>query len=338
MVASVDTIIGSIRDGLASLETSELSMIFLPIFCYWAYSTLFYVLSILRITSVELHKIPTNQPSRRPPNPTVSAVLTKVAIQHVFQAIVALGIAVVARPSSDAPPRQIEEWYIMIPKIVIAALLLDTYQYWMHRWMHLNRYLYRTIHSVHHELTAPYAFGALYNHPLEGLLMDTVGGAVPSILLDMHPWTSTIFFTVATLKTVDDHCGYTLPWDPFQAMFPNNAAYHDLHHYGKGIRYNFSQPFFNFWDYYCNTDYETEMAKLQQKKKHVEHINGTTEEKKKHVEHINDSKKVGSTSNGNAAGKANGKTNGNGHAYTNGSATATVTVTTPVRRSPRRHK
>ena len=130
----------------------------------------------------------------------------------------ALALAISIRPPSDQPPRQMESWYLIGVKLAIAALLLDTYQYWMHRWMHLNRTMYKYFHSVHHELTAPYAFGALYNHPLEGLLMDTIGGAVPSLLLDMHPWTSTIFFTLATLKTVDDHCGYTLPYDPFQAL------------------------------------------------------------------------------------------------------------------------
>lgn len=114
-------------------------------------------------------------------------------------------------------------------------------QYWLHRIMHKNRYLYRKFHSVHHRLTVPYAFGALYNHPVEGFCMDSLGGAIPSLLLNMHPWTSTLFFCLATLKTVDDHCGYAWPWDPLQFLFSNNAKYHDIHHWGKGRMYNFSQ-------------------------------------------------------------------------------------------------
>lgn len=56
------------------------------------------------------------------------------------------------------------------------------------------------------------------------------------------------FFTGTTFKTVDDHCGYALPWDPLQHITSNNAGYHDVHHQSWGIKTNFSQPFFTFWD------------------------------------------------------------------------------------------
>ena len=56
------------------------------------------------------------------------------------------------------------------------------------------------------------------------------------------------FFTLSTIKTVDDHCGYALPFDPMQHISSNNAAYHDIHHQSWGIKTNFSQPFFTFWD------------------------------------------------------------------------------------------
>lgn len=45
--------------------------------------------------------------------------------------------------------------------------------------------------------------------PVEGLLMDTVSGGLPILILDMHPWTATLFTSFATMKTVHDHCGYT---------------------------------------------------------------------------------------------------------------------------------
>jgi len=57
-----------------------------------------------------------------------------------------------------------------------------------------------------------------------------------------------LLFTFATLKTVDDHCGYSLPFDPLQLLFSNNADYHDIHHQVIGIKKNFSQPFFIHWD------------------------------------------------------------------------------------------
>lgn len=94
----------------------------------------------------------------------------------------------------------------------------------------MNKTLYKYIHSVHHRLYVPYAYGALYNHPIEGFLLDTLGAAVAQELTFMTIRQATILFAFSTLKTVDDHSGYALPWDPLQAMFGNNADYHDIHH------------------------------------------------------------------------------------------------------------
>ena len=62
-----------------------------------------------------------------------------------------------------------------------------------------------------------------------------------------------LFFVGSTIKTVDDHCGYALPWDPLQHVTSNNAAYHDIHHQSWGIKTNFSQPFFTVWDRWLGT-------------------------------------------------------------------------------------
>lgn len=47
---------------------------------------------------------------------------------------------------------------------------MDAWQYALHRSFHESRFLYKHFHSHHHRLYVPYAFGALYNHPLEGVL------------------------------------------------------------------------------------------------------------------------------------------------------------------------
>lgn len=103
-------------------------------------------------------------------------------------------------------------------------------------------------HSRHHRLYVPYAYGALYNHPFEGFLLDTLGASLAYKLAGMTARQGMFFFTFSTLKTVDDHCGYSLPWDPLQHIFSNNAEYHDIHHQSWGIKTNFSQPFLTFWD------------------------------------------------------------------------------------------
>ncbi|KAL8716751.1 MAG: hypothetical protein Q9225_005943 [Loekoesia sp. 1 TL-2023] len=140
-------------------------------------------------------------------------------------------------------------WYI-VPALQygVAILVVDTWQYFLHRAMHMNKWMYTTIHSRHHRLYVPYAYGALYNHPLEGFLLDTLGASIAYKIASMNTRQGMWFFTGSTLKTVDDHCGYALPWDPLQHLTSNNAGYHDVHHQSWGIKTNFSQPFFTFWD------------------------------------------------------------------------------------------
>lgn len=141
-------------------------------------------------------------------------------------------------------------YYLGIPALqfVIAILIVDTWQYFLHRAMHMNKWLYTTFHARHHRLYVPYAYGALYNHPFEGFLLDTCGAGIAYLLTGMTCRQSMWFFTMSTVKTVDDHCGYAFPWDPLQHVTSNNAGYHDVHHQSWGIKTNFSQPFFTFWD------------------------------------------------------------------------------------------
>lgn len=126
-----------------------------------------------------------------------------------------------------------------------------------------------TFHSRHHRLYVPYAYGALYNHPVEGFILDTLGASIAYKVTRMNTRQAMWFFTGLTLKTVDDHCGYSLPWDPIQYLSSNNAGYHDVHHQSWGIKVqippssnrirsnliqtNFSQPCSVFWDWLLGT-------------------------------------------------------------------------------------
>jgi len=144
-------------------------------------------------------------------------------------------------------------WAFPVARFFFGMFIIDTWQYFLHRAMHVNRWLYKQFHSVHHRLYVPYAFGALYNHPVEGLLLDTIGAVVAELVAGMTTREAALLFVISSLKTVDDHCGYSLPFDPLQLLTSNNADYHDIHHQVIGIKSNFAQPFFVHWDYFLGT-------------------------------------------------------------------------------------
>lgn len=108
-------------------------------------------------------------------------------------------------------------------------------------------------HARHHRLYVPYAYGALYNHPVEAFVLDTAGAGLAYKVSLMSPRMAIFFYVFSSVKTVDDHCGYALPFDPLQHITSNNAAYHDIHHQSWGIKTNFSQPFFTVWDRWLGT-------------------------------------------------------------------------------------
>lgn len=117
------------------------------------------------------------------------------------------------------------------------SFIIDTWQYFLHRSMHINKFMYRHFHSWHHQLYVPYAFGALYNHPVEGFLLDSLGAVIAEALSGMSTRQAALLFSIATFKTVDDHCGYRIPFDPLQLLTSNNADYHDIHHQVRTLLY-----------------------------------------------------------------------------------------------------
>ncbi|MED6118233.1 Very-long-chain aldehyde decarbonylase GL1-9 [Stylosanthes scabra] len=225
--------------------SDEVMGTFAPIVVYWLYAG-FYEL----LPSLDKYRLHTKEDEVKNLVP-FGAVVKGVLLQQLVQAIVALFLLTI---TSNTPEATVQP---SIPKqvfqIIIAMFVMDTWQYFVHRYMHQNKFLYRHIHSQHHRLVVPYAIGALYNHPLEGLLLDTVGGAISFLASGMTSRTAVIFFCFAVVKTVDDHCGLWLPGNIFHLLFQNNTAYHDIHHQLQGLKYNYSQPFFPIWDILLGT-------------------------------------------------------------------------------------
>ncbi|XP_028762085.1 sphinganine C4-monooxygenase 1-like [Neltuma alba] len=227
--------------------SDELLGTFAPIFVYWIYSGIYVVLGLFS----ENYRLHSKKDEDEKNLVSKFSVVKGVLLQQVVQAVVAILLfAVTGGNGGDEGTATVENASILVlvRQFVTAMLVMDTWQYFMHRYMHHNKFLYKHIHSQHHRLVVPYAYGALYNHPVEGLLLDTVGGAMSFLISGMSPRVSIFFFSFATIKTVDDHCGLWLPGNLFHIFFKNNSAYHDVHHQLYGTKYNFSQPFFVMWD------------------------------------------------------------------------------------------
>ncbi|XVF85936.1 hypothetical protein PTKIN_Ptkin17bG0157800 [Pterospermum kingtungense] len=223
--------------------SDELLGTFVPIVVYWVYSGIYVCLG-----SFEKYRLHSKKEEDEKNLVSKLTVVKGVLSQQFLQALVAIILFTVTRSDAEASATEPTSLITLARQFVTAMLVMDTWQYFLHRYLHHNKFLYRHIHSQHHRLVVTYAYGALYNHPLEGLLLDTVGGALSFLISGMSPRSSIFFFSFAIIKTVDDHCGLLLPGNLFHIFFKNNSAYHDVHHQLSGSKYNFSQPFFVMWD------------------------------------------------------------------------------------------
>lgn len=297
-----------IRPSLLSFISDKHLSLALPVIVYWTMGLLFHLLGEYNI--FPQYRIHTPEELEKKNKCTLFEVLRAVFLQHSLQTVAGLILEMV-EPVETTGHEAYEIWrlehilifnnisheripyqlawslyYLVFPglRIMIAFIIIDTWQYFLHRYMHMNKFLYKHLHSVHHRLYVPYAFGALYNSILEGFLLDTLGTGIAQIVTQLGARETIILFTFSTMKTVDDHCGYALPWDPFQILFPNNATYHDIHHQYFGIKTNFSQPFFIFWDKLFGTRYE-KMEEYIAKQKEIRET-----KYKEHLEEMNKKK------------------------------------------------
>ncbi|CAG8479335.1 12429_t:CDS:2 [Funneliformis caledonium] len=211
--------------------------LFVPLVVYWVYSGFYHLISTLEIPLFEKYRLHSVIETETRNKVSQSEVIRAVLLQQFLQTL--LGFLLVVVEDEDV---MLDDAVEMLVYQQILKSILTTFDKWnvlepFHNSIVKTVYWYlipfsRFLFAILH---APYAFGALYNHPVEGFVMDSVGAGLAFKLSGM-----------TTL--VDDHCGYNLPFNPIQKIFGNNSAYHDIHHQAYGIKMNFSQPFFTIWD------------------------------------------------------------------------------------------
>ncbi len=235
-----------------------------PILIYWLVAGFYDLLDHCSHPFVAKHRIARREPdSQRVNRVSRGHVCCRVLLQHGMQLAATLVVLVLDPQQCSGNPSV--GWVRSCLQFLIGMFIMDTWQYWIHRAMHTYPFLYKHCHSTHHQLWYPYAFGALYNHPLEALLLDTLGASVAMFSLNMTCHLAVAFFCFSTTKTVLDHCNYRFPINPLHDVFPNSAAYHDVHHDFHGLKANYSQPFFVMWDIIMGTYLDPSALQLSPK-------------------------------------------------------------------------
>jgi sphinganine C4-monooxygenase len=80
---------------------------------------------------------------------------------------------------------------------------------------------------------------------VEAFIHDILGPYLASHCVGLSDLECTFFYTLATVKAVDDHAGVQLPWNPIRLwglFFGNGLVYHNIHHqvWGLKVSYHYS--------------------------------------------------------------------------------------------------
>jgi sterol desaturase/sphingolipid hydroxylase (fatty acid hydroxylase superfamily) len=147
--------------------------------------------------------------------------------------------------------RLLESWPLWL-QLVFFTLTHDFYIYWMHRWQHRNKYLWR-IHEAHHSPRTVDWLSGSRSHALEILINQTVE-FTPIVLLGASADVVAYKGLISAVWGMYIHSNLDMHTGVFQHVI-NGPEMHRWHHsVGKGRNNNFATKL-AIWDWMFGTAY-----------------------------------------------------------------------------------
>ncbi|KAJ8602411.1 hypothetical protein CTAYLR_001200 [Chrysophaeum taylorii] len=153
-----------------------------------------------------------------------------------------------------------------LARVVGHHYVLSFGMYWAHRNLHVNPFLWRHIHSLHHYAKTPLARATYEDHWLDNYANAIVSEVATQIILPLPKpllFASRLF---RVCESLEKHSGMSGPinvahtaqfWLPFAQM----PHHHDWHHEGhKGSNYTFAS-IGGLWDFLFGTRHPGRSAK-----------------------------------------------------------------------------
>ena len=217
-------------------------------FCAW-------FLFLDRLPSCKKYKLPRTRPDLNPKllknvQLNASAVFEQLVGTVV---VVPLGVWVLC-PVLRWRGVHVCDTSVSVPSACVHLLGMvigcDTMFYWVHRLLHDNKWLYRTVHKQHHEFKGTTVWASEYFGVID-MVLNILPGVLPAVVMGSHFSVLLVFTALRQWQTVQSHAGYNLPWYLDFCNVFDGARRHDFHHSHNVGCYG---DWFGFWDWLCGTD------------------------------------------------------------------------------------
>jgi methylsterol monooxygenase len=136
----------------------------------------------------------------------------------------------------------------------------DVWFYSIHRLMHTNKFLYKKIHSVHHQAVPPIPMDFLFAHPIEAL--GAAFGLILGVLvLIFITGNANIYVLVAysfyrTMHELEVHSGFQIIPEKYLGFIGSSKHHFNHHKYHKG---NYASAF-TYLDKIFGTEVKEKMS------------------------------------------------------------------------------
>lgn len=154
----------------------------------------------------------------------------------------------------------------MAYQIAIFFVLEDAWHYWFHRALHTPM-LYKKVHKLHHQYSAPFGLAAEYASPIEVAILAFGSVGVPVVFAavtgNLHVLTMYTWIVLRLFQAIDAHSGYEFPWSLHHILpFWAGADHHDVHH--EKFLGNYASSF-RWWDACLGTSIGTSVQNKAKK-------------------------------------------------------------------------
>lgn len=135
------------------------------------------------------------------------------------------------------------DWFFEnVCRFVGMVLVMNFWFYVLHFLAHKWTWMYKNVHSVHHQLVMPVGYGAIYCHPVEHLVVN-LGPVMIAVwqLSGWDWWLVHCFVAFVSLETVLGHTVYKIGEGGKES---DKGSRHYFHHFERGCNYGNSR----YWE------------------------------------------------------------------------------------------